>query len=904
MGFFTRVKSFFAPKPSVKQIGAPIVTQQEAKTIQDTSRVQVVQTEGQKTTSPLPSADIQKVIRSSGGAAAPTPSAVPTAADSVIVPTIEAKPKTIVQKLQQQEQTIQEASRRPVSIITEAKDPTVKEALGRIKTIQEQEGIVKAASKAPKLFLGAITKPAEREKLKQERFSERVDVLKRGGLEISPEERRLAGLGLAQGTAQTLTRTPVNKQNLLRDFRLGDRPSGVAFTELEAERIQGNAQREGTRLLSRDTNKQKVNDTKIQNKINRGEITLAEGQKESEVFASNLDIAREKELEAIIKPQVESTQKIIDSAAIRGDISRIVVGTVTAFVVGAGVGSLLSAAPSALQKGVAIAGGGLFVKESSQLAQRVGTGEAGAVEVVGFGLQTGAFIAGAKVGSAKRTPTSQTKLEVAIQRSQLEIKSKGIINKDQLSVLDIPSTNRVQLKARLTVGGSLRKLEVNLKPRSTTDQTLINKELPFRKIEFIEVTDRTGRVIERVALGKVTIEGKTGKTFKQDIISASEGFVTPKGSIESETLTLLGKEGKAFERAILTGETTKGIQIKRGRTRLVKTKTGVRLIEEIEAQGKPLTEKQLKDLTLLRGLDQGKPLSETQFLELQRKSRIQLDLAFVGRKGLTRVQEQAFARGIGVSGSILEVPTPKGKAPKTPFKKTFAPTPKGKPITFEKIQKGVNKRINKVQNQVQKQIEKISPKFDVPTQVEVGVRAALKKGVKQVQVPSARIDLVAPSVRQSQEELLKSLKLQPNILDAKNLAKTLSLQPSRFSQQVKQSQSQFQQQAQQLQQGFQTPQTPISQVPTIPLVPALPPAPIGFGRGVDAFLKQMSQSLKKSSKRQAKFTASLSSVFFQKDPIAISKKQLKKLSEKEFTGFETRPVVVLKKAKRKKKKKK
>ncbi|KKN40582.1 hypothetical protein LCGC14_0732180 [marine sediment metagenome] len=795
---------------------------------------------------------------------------------------------------QQKPLTIQEVSKRPISIVEETKDITIGESLGRIKTISQQEGVKEAIFKTPKLLFAAITKPEERRKLRLER--EKRDIELAGERVVISQEDIQKGIRGEGGTVTSFRIEKTSDAVLLRDTRLGDVPSERAYVEKKDKENEVFVTNLNSEYLSRDIKLQNANDKKIQDRINSGDITLAIGQKQSKTFASNLDKIRSGQIESEAKLRIDKQQEIINAAAKKGEITRIILGTATALVAGIVTGAVLGAAPALVSRAASIGGGLLFASETSKLGQEVVTGKAGVSEVVSFGVQSTAFLAGAKIGS-KRSISEQTKLEGAISRSRLEIKSKGLINENKLSLLDIPSSNRIELKARLDAGQSLKKLEVKLIPKSTTDQTLINKELPYRKVEFIEITDRFGRVIDRVAIGRITLKGRTGKVFKQDIISKSEAFVTPEG-IESETLTLLGKEGKGVEKAILTAETTKGILIKKGKLRLVKTKTGVRLVEAIEAKGRPLTEKQLRDLTLSRGGERGKPISETQFEELQRKTKLRIDAVFAGKKILGVKRERLIAEGIGISGGILTVPTPKGKVPKTPFRKTFALERKPTGKTFQDIQKGVRSKIKKIQEQV----EKITPKFDVPSQIGVGVKESLKKGVRQVQAQRP-LQIAIPSAKQSQKTL-QQLQVKPSVLNEQFL-KDLNLQSNLFNQQMQQLQKQFLQPQQQLKQQLQVPQLQISTItPTTPIIPIIPILPFDFRGDVDKTLKKLNERLKKSSERQASYAASLSNVFFQKKPIAISKEKFKELTEKEFLGFEQRPVLVLKPRKKSGKKKK
>lgn len=98
-------------------------------------------------------------------------------------------------------------------------------------------------------------------------------------------------------------------------------------------------------------------------------------------------------------------------------------------------------------------------------------------------------------------------------------------------------------------------------------------------------------------------------------------------------------------------------------------------------------------------------------------------------------------------------------------------------------------------------------------------------------------------------------------------------------------------------------QPPRMQVPTYPIInppkvqmDVYPPmGTLGTGGGEFGYRKEISPR-----KRKGKYTASLSEAFFNPKTLELTEKQLKALGEKEFTGFESRPVISLKQPKAKK----
>lgn len=488
--------------------------------------------------------------------------------------------------------------------------------------------------------------------------------------------------------------------------------------------------------------------------------------------------------------------------------------------------------------------------------------------------------------------------------------TKGIITEASLKRLEIPADAKANLKFQIEGGATLRKIDVKLRPTSTSDQAIIEKELPYRNIQFVEVTDRLGNVIDRVAIGQVKIEGRTGKVFKQDIISRGNAYLTPEGTIEGTTLTAIGRAGKGIEKAIFTAETTtpESAPTKKGVVRIVKTNTGIRLVEAVEGKGRPLTMRELKDLVIRSEGEQGTKISEAQFVEIQRRTGLKFDAIIANAQALTKREDIFFGRGTGISTRFLETPLePKASKTKTPFSETFKqPDITENLKSFENIGKNNKVQTNKIKSETAKIMKEISPS---PANLEPGIRASIEQGAKQVYAPeeiaffSPRNDVVE-SLRNFQKnnaQLDLSVLMKKSNIDILKLNKILdnSLINSEFNQIIQQGEIQVSNLD--VNQILKQPQIQIPSINTNIQVPEVPIIDIptnitggGYGRNMDAGLKRLNMQLNKRIKDAGKYTASLSAVVGDVGIKVSSKdldKQLKKLASSEFTGLEVRPLI-------------
>lgn len=790
----------------------------------------------------------------------------------------------------------------PSGVISEAKDPTFKEAFSTIITTAKYKGIGEAIKTTPLLY-ASIFKPLKTEKRKEEELKKRVEEAR---TQVVYDDRPYTSKDeysirpRAFGETSDIQFVQTEEKTLKRNTELGDIPSQIALTQMKEEEIKNEATQ--LALDEKPIKQEKYNKgiNIIQKNVNEGKITWQKGNQQAQTLAEKLDEESLERIKNKLDSKIKRTQEDLDKIAKKGKISRIVLTTAAALVTGYAVGGILATAPRMIQMGVAgVAGTGIAI-EGATLSKELIRGEAGTLDVVGFGANIAAFTVGAKIGARGRTPSANLKLEKALREADIFSKSKGIITEAELSVLEIPPEAIIELKGRIKGQASMKKIELEIRARDTKAQELIKKELPYQKIEFIEITDQLGKVVDRVALGKIEVKGKKGKTFKEEIIAESKGYVE-EGVIKYETLTQIVEKGKVKE-AILTEEIAtgqlkkiaKGIKVGKGQVE-------VKLIEKIIAEGKkPLTQAQIKNLLLSEKV--GKPISQSEFLEIQRRAAMKIKGYRIEDKAILAAEERLLARGVGISAQVLEVPVIK-KYPKTPFKTTFK-----EEFKMGAEQRNILKKTKKRTDQVIKNMQKsISEKFKPPVSVEEGVRSSLQRATKQVakvrqeiipvQIPFVDVLGIQKKLQKQQDQryqqpqLLTPLEIQ-NIMQRQDQFQGLNLMQLQKQQQLQQQQLQQQLQPQQL-------QMPKIKTPKI----KIPYAPFDFEKKITPSFKKIQKGIKKQQRREAAYTASLSEAAFGGKPLELTKEQLKKLSQIKYTGLELRPVVALKPSKKRKRKK-
>lgn len=793
--------------------------------------------------------------------------------------------------------------------IEAARDPTLKEALGQIKTAAQERGISEAIKQTPALY-AALTKPLRREQQQEERFN--VQVEKAGTRYVYSDEdiqRAMRGEG---GTAQGFRIEDVPTEQLRRNVKFGGDAASYG--------VLANREQEEHDLLIKEASINERNmlveyQKELINKISSNEISadeadrlLSEKQAESQQVLLNLAQADLKE-----------RQKSLDKIANELKISRAVISIAGSFLLGAGAGAGIAAAPRAVQTAASFAGGAAVGYQTLKLGKAYSEGEAGLIDIAAFAANIGAFILGARISSAKRIPMKQLELETAIQNSKITYNSKGLLTEAQLYKLKIPAEARAELEYSLRGGGSARIVEYELKPQSKADSKLIKREMPYIKIQFVEITDEFGSVVNRIALGEVKVKGK-GKVFREDVLSLSEGYITPEGTAEFTTLTQVGKPNSRVSQgiiegareAILTEEKISGnVRPINENLRIVQSEAGVKLVERIEATSKKgLSANQIKNLLL--SMEKGKPISEAQFLEIQ-KRRFEGKGAFeIGEEALFVKEEDFITKGKGISEQVLEIPKQKAKYPKTPFSKTFEEEFKG-----AKQDSQMNKVLDKIDNTLSNTAQNIKQAFKnipsiTPINVEEGIKSSLGKAAKQF--PSLKEDLIfAP--RTNLENVNKQLRKQDVYLDINSLNKQLEKTGQRSQlnqvelldvaeierQMIRQNQSlglnlkQIQKQTEQMQQLRQVPaslRSPKVPIPTLPEldIPMFP----SLNQVKSLSPKNIEKNFKKLAQRELAYAASLGEAAFGTDVLEVTPEQLKKLGQREYTGLESRPVIALK----------
>lgn len=183
--------------------------------------------------------------------------------------------------------------------------------------------------------------------------------------------------------------------------------------------------------------------------------------------------------------------------------------------------------------------------------------------------------------------------------------------------------------------------------------------------------------------------------------------------------------------------------------------------------------------------------------------------------------------------------------------------------------------------QIKRELERVEAKVDVTSGLSISTRQTTK--VIQRELDKAEVDLsdilglsIAPSVKtaqkQQQEQLQKLKQLQKLRLKQ---TQELATQPT-----------------------IPTYQTIKRNIPEIPITEFGFGWPINLGKKESEVAKKKKlKAIFKQPKRRPDYAASLAAAAFQIQPLEVTKKQLEELKKTEFSGFETRPVLKLKKGK-------
>lgn len=183
----------------------------------------------------------------------------------------------------------------------------------------------------------------------------------------------------------------------------------------------------------------------------------------------------------------------------------------------------------------AVSGGVSLIKNIPEISSTVLSGDIYKISAIGIGFASGIAggYAGVKVGGYIRGQyITMPKIKTAIEQSKIRTDYVDINSVQKLKGLRIPKEEEVIIQEYINKGLTVRFY------KSTLESPTQSKYLPDVQVRYIEISSRTGEVIDRISLGTYAATYK-GKTFIRNMISDAVG------KIEGDTV-------KYFSRTFVT----------------------------------------------------------------------------------------------------------------------------------------------------------------------------------------------------------------------------------------------------------------------------------------------------------------------------------------------------------------
>lgn len=618
----------------------------------------------------------------------------------------------------------------------------------------------------------------------------------------------------------------------------------------------------------------------------------------------------------------------------------LVVGAGVAVGAGLGVVAGTGAVGSAVVQTAGIGAGavasvqtGKYIGQSYAQGTLTGTKLANVfIPFVAFGVGSG--IGGSLVAGAKVNPEQ---LKGAIDRATYSTKIiKGSVKEIDIKKLDLlgGENAKAQLIGELKAGSSIKEVEVKIRGINKIDNRIINKGLPTRNIKFVEVVDRFGNVVRRVAIGKVEVRKGVYK-FNEEVLSIGSGTTTD-GITTIESMTYTGKSGKPFTSVTKTAEriTSQTKQITPSQRAVYGRQVTAEAGKVVATKGKPIKYSDIEDVAL----SNYKKLTRTsKFGEVQELNKLKIDL-YKQDKTILAGAEQTYAikAGTSISNKIpqqVDAIIKPSKAfrqikepPKTDFTQNYAKQQQTFKATIDKATKSYPSYVSGEGGAGSESIygfdAKSMFKSDVMTIPEADLSSAIKSSLKSSADVFGKVKPIRTTAQPTQQmkqlefDILTDLKVKPfsagdvvvkPIIDLrkKNIDKILTtpigttginfndlnkqLQTPVQNLNYKQLQKQLQQPKLQ-QKLIQTPSYnfPFTPFPIIPII-NVPKFPVSGGQGAGS--KQFKKFMPVKTRVKPKYTASLGAAFFQAKPTKVTKAQYEKLNKTLFSGLEARPVL-------------
>lgn len=799
-----------------------------------------------------------------------------------------------------------------------------------------------------------------------------------------------SGRGTITATATSQTDfKPATEEQIIDLASEGKISEKVAVAELgrrEAKKygqdynfyLEGQAntlRKESENLLQEKINESQNNiqdyKTKLQNEVNSGSLKVEEANDMLDKFINsekerlndyteNLNKKQQQKLQTkaeeytkgIGKSLQKSSEKYLKLKSDEIKFNKLPETFFKSFVIGAaitagaiGLTAITGGVAAPVIAGVGYAGlavGG--ASASYQLGKSYGSGTLTGKEVANVVVPFAGFYLGSKAVSGvynivktNNVAKTQNELRGAIERSEIESKVlKGITTERAIAKLQIPETQKVKLQKQLKAGGSIKVVEAKIRATNELDRATINKNIPFRDIKFLVVTDSSGNVIDSVSIGRVVV-GKGKYIYREDIISGASGTIGDSGEVRLQRLTLGGQEGQYVTRAVKTAEVIKPTTRQKGKIKIV---TGESVTAKFEEAYNPegIT---YEDLVKVARSQYGKAVSKSKFGEILKLGKTE-QLLIQQQNGLTQdiivagKNTYATQAGASVTERIIEPIVIKPKTTMKPFleeapkPEKFIPKQPSPPTNQKQIQKiiknieaPISLDTTAIKSSLSSTPEVVVPypepidlganKFsglNLGGRIGIDLTGGYNIGVAEGRIPSGILEPDLKQVDKNIEKLgrdLDTIKITKLKEKEKNKYKDIIKDRDEINDKIKdamkdatkstQPTRQPQLQLSKLQQNLKLKQqiiqiqniSPIIPLPIIKIPKTTIPNQLKTQKKV--MIKPLYKFPKiKKAKVKPAYTASLGAAAFQEKPIKISRKEYERLSKVSYSGLETRPV--------------
>lgn len=243
-----------------------------------------------------------------------------------------------------------------------------------------------------------------------------------------------------------------------------------------------------------------------------------------------------------------------------------------------------------------------------------------------------ALVAGVTIGKAKGALKAR-KVESAIQEGSLLIKDVGRLKETEYGKIKLSNDEKLALEKYKQNDFTIKKYDVEFIPKKG-----LESKSPKIEGNFVEVTDSSGKIIDRIGIGNIKAEFE-GKSVTKEVIAKSiaeksgdkiKGYsevITRQPETTFDLIT--GRFRTTYKKPIISKyleDTTiiKSIEKDKGKTRLTETETITSLVSKGKYKGEPLLKDygvvQMEEGIIARTPDYssmtGKPTTKTTSFEI------------------------------------------------------------------------------------------------------------------------------------------------------------------------------------------------------------------------------------------------------------------------------------------------